>query len=138
MKTSPWTAFAKAESPDGRYTAVYNDAMEIGMGAPTRGVISVTEKSSGNCLFQLNDTNGSFVWSTDSSVIAFPRWTTKRMQQLVLLFSPNLTTEPLTGEYRVLELYSFKGGVIEGIDSPIHQPTAISVHAKKEPTARAD
>lgn len=130
MPISAWDSFAKADSPNGRFTAAYDDATEIAMGAPTSGVITVTEKQTGSCIAELRSTNGSFVWASDSSALAFPRWTRSKMQQLVVLRLSDGTTEPLTGEYRVLELGAFHENVIEGIDSPIHLPAVVRVDLK--------
>lgn len=131
MAISAWDSFAKKESPDGRFIATYNDAMEIAMGAPTRGVIKISEKKDGAIIAALGDANGSFIWSADSSSLAFPRWTRSRMQQLVIVRLPQGKIEPLEGEYRVLELESFDQDLIEGIDSPIHRPSKVSISAKK-------
>jgi hypothetical protein len=131
MAISAWDSFAKKESPDGRFIATYDDAMEVAMGAPTRGVIKISEKRGGATIAALSDANGSFIWSADSSSLAFPHWTRSRMQQLVVVRLPQGITEPLEGEYRVLELESFDHDLIEGIDSPIHHPSKVSVSVKK-------
>ena len=125
MPISAWDSFAKADSPNGQFAAVYDDAMEIAMGAPMSGVLKITEKKTGNCIAELSSANGSFVWASDSSALAFPRWTRKKMQQLIVLLLPEGKALPLAGEYHVLELGSFYDGLIEGIDSPIHHPAPV-------------
>ena len=131
MATSPWDDFVKKESPDGRFLAVYDRAMEVAMGAPTRGVIKISEMKDGTEIIELGNANASFVWSSDSSAIAFPRWTQSRKQQLVVVRFPQCKIEPFDTEYRVLELESFDGDMIQGIDSPIHRPSKVCVSAKK-------
>jgi len=131
MATSAWESFVEKDSPDRRYLAVYGDAKEIAMGAPTCGVIKIFEKKEGSIIIELLDASASFVWSTDSSSLAFPRWTRSKMQQLVLVRLPQGKIEPLKGEYSVLELESFADGLILGVDSPIHRPSNVSVPVKK-------
>lgn len=127
MAISPWNSFARIDSPDGRFTAVYEDAMEIAMGAPTRGVLKISEKQTGRCIAELANANGSFIWCSDSAVLAFPQWTPERMQKLVFVRVPQGTTHPMKREYRVLQLDSFEQGVLQGVDSPIHQPSKLTI-----------
>jgi hypothetical protein len=131
MAISPWDSFARQESPDGRYVAVYDGGMEIAMGGPTHGLLKITEKKSGDSVIELSDANGSFVWSSDSGALALPRWIPGRNQKLVVVRLDTGRHESTDGEYRVLELSSFVDGVVIGIDSPIHRPVEICVSVKR-------
>ena len=129
MPISPWDYFVQMDSPNGHFAAIYDDAMEIAMGAPTRGVLKISEKQSGRCIVQVTNANASFVWSSDSAALAVPQWTPKRMQQLLIVSIPHGTIKPINGNYRVLQLASFHEGMVAGVDSPIHRPTKIAVKA---------
>jgi len=143
MSISPWDNHAEQESPDGRYTAVYDEAMEIAMGAPTRGTLTVREKGCDKPLLQIPDASGSFIWSSDSSAIAYPRWTPGRKQTLWLATLPGGRTEQIQGHFRVLQLESFTNGLLTGTDSPIHQSEEIAIQLpgqtkKAPPHSRAN
>jgi hypothetical protein len=49
------------DSPNGQYVAVFDDAMEIAMGAPMRGTLTVRQKGQQKPLIELPDASGSFV-----------------------------------------------------------------------------
>lgn len=118
---SPWSWEAELASPDGQVTARIVDAGEIAMGAPTSGrLVLSTGQTVESC-------NPSMVWSHDSRFLAVPRWTPGREQQLVIVDVRRRTVRVLPGIYRVLQLDSFDGGVVRGVDSPIHQPRAIAL-----------
>lgn len=127
MPISPWDAFAKIDSPDGRFSAVFDNAHEIAMGAPTCGLLTISEKTTGRCIAVLHDANASFIWSADSSALAFPRWTRSRKQQLVILRLQDGGQQTLSSEYRLLQLESLSNGVVEGVDSPAYHPVRISI-----------
>ena len=131
MTVSPWDDFAEVDSPDGRYTAIFDNAMEIAMGAPTRGILKITAKESGHCIAEISGANASFIWSTDSARLALPQWTRERMQRLMVISIPHGATQILEGEYRVLQLESFQHGLIQGVDSPIYQPAPICLAVDK-------
>ena len=73
MAISPWHDEAKQDSPDGRFVAVYDRAMEIAMGGPTVGRLIIKAKNNNARIAEFPDANGSFVWAVDSSALAFPR-----------------------------------------------------------------
>jgi hypothetical protein len=127
MSISPWESFAQQESPNGQYVAVFDDAMEIAMGAPMRGSLTVRHKGHDRSVIQIPDASGSFVWSTDSTAIAFPRWTNKRDQRLYVLRLPSGLTEEIEGRFEVLQLESLCEGRLIGVDSPIYRPKKIDI-----------
>ena len=126
--TSAWADSADLTSPDGRYRAVVEEASEIRMGAPTSGTLEIREnREGGRVLRRLEGCSPSFVWSDRSDALAVPRWTDGLMQRLLIVPVPAGAIRRLPGEYRVLELHAFDGGVVTGIDSPIHMPSAVRV-----------
>jgi hypothetical protein len=134
MPISAWNDYAKIDSPNGRYSAIYDQAMEVAMGAPTLGILSICDNTTGECLVKFSEANGSFVWASDSTAIAFPKWRRSGwaqgwIQHLTIVRLPSCKTVFLDNEYKVLELDSFHGDVIKGIDSPLHNPARVSVSA---------
>jgi hypothetical protein len=127
MAISPWHDSAAQDSPDGQFVAVYKDAMEIAMGGPTVGKLVISVKDVNTRIAEFPDANSSFVWSDDSTTLAFPRWTHDRLQRLTIVRVPSGRTSTLPEIYSVLELDSFRDGLVIGVDSPIHQPREIRV-----------
>ena len=119
--TSPWAAGVTMTSPDGAVTARIDDAGEIAMGAPTSGDLHLSNGMS------FERCNPSITWSDDSRYLAVPQWTPDRKQRLLVVSVERRTAGFLGGTFRVLELHSFEGGVVRGIDSPIYQPCAIEL-----------
>ena len=121
MTISPWSMSMNLESPDGRFRAAIEEANEVGMGAPTSGALTLSTGA------RLEACNPSAVFSDDSEWVAVPQWTRERGQRLLVvgLVSGRIGRAPET--YRVLELASFEGGVVRGVDSPIYEPRAIEV-----------
>ena len=121
MSISPWADNAQITSPDGRWIASIAEAGEIGMGAPTLGVLRISNGlTRPSC-------NPSMVWSSDSEYLAVPQWTRDRRQRLMIISVSRRASRYAPGEYRVLELESFESGVVRGVDSPAHLPTPIRV-----------
>ena len=133
--TSPWSGSADRISPDGRYRAVIHEADEVGMGAPTRGKLVVSDNSlGGRTHFSVESCNPSFVWSSDSRALAVPQWTPNRRQRMCIVSVPSGAVQAVAGEFSVLELHSLEQGIIRGVDSPIYMPRsfAFSVEALME------
>ena len=126
---SPWIDRAERKSPDNTMTALFENGMEIAMGAPTRGILSVI-LSNGKKKVISEDSAASFVWSDDSKFIAYSRWKRNKKQNLCVLKIEDLSTDVSPDEFRVLELRGFTGGRIEGIDSPVYQPRTFSLEYK--------
>jgi len=121
MSISPWADKAQITSPDGRWIASIAEAGEIGMGAPTLGVLRISNGlTRPSC-------NPFMVWSSDSEYLAVPQWTRDRRQRLMIISFSRRASRYGPGEYRVLELESFESGVVRGIDSPAHLPAPIQV-----------
>jgi hypothetical protein len=124
---SSWDYFARSESPNGLYEAVFDNAGEICMGGPAVGTLTVREKQTGRMIVSIDDANGAFVWSLDSSALAYPKWNSRRYQNLAVVWIPDATSDISDDTFRVLELESFENGIIQGVDSPIHRPQKINI-----------
>ncbi len=117
---SPWQSETiRLESPDGRKVATLVEPGEIGMGSPTFGELKVSNGQ------YAEGCNPSMVWSDDSRFLAVPQWL-DRMQRLLILDTDFKRRAFAPDTYRVLELHSFNGGIVEGVDSPIHQPRRLA------------
>jgi hypothetical protein len=127
MAISPWADSTSQESPDGRFVAIFDQSVEIAMGGPSAGRLVIRAKVSGTRIAEFTDAGASFVWASDSSAVAFPRWMNDRTQRLAVLSVPSARVTTLPTVYSVLQLESFKEGVVSGIDSPIHHPIEIRV-----------
>ena len=90
------------------------------MGSPTWGRLVL---STG---FELEACSPSMVWSEDSRFLAVQRW--KQLgQSLVIIDTVLGEVHAAPGAFRVLQLSAFRGGIVEGIDSPLHKPTQVRV-----------
>lgn len=127
---SPWENAATRESPDGRYIAFYSGEDEICMGGPPTGTLKIRRKEEESWMVIFPHASASFIWSEDSRAIAVPQWTQHREHQLCVIRIPKGETIEMRERYRVLQLESFRDGMIEGIDSPIHKPEKFSVIQK--------
>jgi hypothetical protein len=125
---SPWSDAADRASPDGRYRARVAEALEIRMGAPTRGTLVVTdEREGGRACARVEGCNPSLVWSSDSRALAVPQWTREQRQRLCVVSLPSGAVRCLSDDFAVLELHAFAGGVVVGVDSPAWLPTRFKV-----------
>jgi hypothetical protein len=124
---SPWDHFAEKRSPDARFVAVFDDAMEIAMGGPLRGVLRVRGGVETKPIIQIENAGSSFVWSSDSKVIAVPRWTDRRKQRICFVSVPSGEIDELAEIYDVVQLESFDECRLIGADSPIYRPRPIDL-----------
>ena len=117
---SPWHGAGFVPSPDGQQIAHFTESMEIAMGAPLSSRLSI------------NGTNieGQFspscVWSSNSKFLALPKWIWggdyHRQQQLSIYSVEQQVLHVATQRYGVLQLNSFKTGLVKGVNSPAYQP----------------
>lgn len=118
---SPWTYRVSIASVDGRFTAAFKYESEVCQGGPTYGRLILSNGMTyGGC-------NASFIWSDDSNHVAVPQWTHYREQRLLVIDAEQRTSVLLPEVFQVLELRSFTGGVVEGIDSPVYKPKRVSI-----------
>ena len=123
---SPWTDHAERASLDGNITAVFRKGREIAMGAPAAGELIIKRPGAKDQVIT-DDAAASFVWSDDGRFLAFSKWRRDRNQSLCVLSIAEGTVDESPDEFRVLELRAFCNGRIEGVDSPIYMPRAISI-----------
>ena len=124
---SPWETEVDCTSPDGRFRAVIVDATEIAMGAPTSGLLIVTDVRTGNECVRLEACNPSLAWSADSTALAVPQWTANRMQRLCIVTVATGSVRRINEDFSVLELHSFEHGRIRVVDSPIYMPRTLEI-----------
>ena len=132
-KTSAWDYSLHLTSPDGQITAVIGKASEFGQGSPTTGTL----KLSNGLTFK--SCNPSAVWSDDSKFLAVPQWRTTQRQRILVISIERATFGYTADIFSVLELHSFSGGKIKGIDSPVYKPHEVEIDLseirwKDEPT----
>jgi hypothetical protein len=120
MEISPWADDAVLDSPDGTKTARIVDGHEMGQGSPICGRLVL---STG---FELESCSPSMVWSEDSRFLAVQRWR-QAGQSLVIIDTVRGEVHLAPGTFRVLQLSAFRGGIVEGIDSPTYEPTQVRV-----------
>lgn len=118
-KISPWADAVYLASPDGKLTAAIIGAQEVGQGAPTSGILNISNGLS------YQRCNPSIVWSDDSKYLAVPQWTHERDQRLMVISLERKCSGYAPGLFHVLELHSFLSGSIKGIDSPVYRPRQI-------------
>lgn len=118
---SPWAGSVYLTSPDGKLTAAIDDASEIGQGAPTSGILHISNGMS------YRGCNPSIVWSDDSQYLAVPQWTRERDQRLLVISLRDKSSGYAPDVFRVLELHLFLSSKIKGIDSPIYQSREIEI-----------
>ena len=120
-KISAWDFSLHLTSPDGRITAVIDPANEVGQGAPTHGTLVLSNGMT------FEGCNPSAVWSDDSKYLAVPQWVRVQGQRLLVISMEEQTVGYPSEVFSVLELHSFSGGKIKGVDSPIYHPREIEI-----------
>lgn len=123
---SPWADSAQKPSPDGRYIATVDGAVEIAMGAPTSGNLAIMNRALQE-LLDLKCCNPSFVWASDSSSLAIPQWNDTMQQVLVIIRLPSFQLVHIPQTFRVLQLHSFHNGIVRGVDSPMFHPREVEI-----------
>jgi hypothetical protein len=121
VKISAWDYSLNLNSPDGRITAVIDCASEFGQGSPTTGTL----KLSNGLTFER--CNPSAVWSDDSKFLAIPQWRTLQRQRILVISVEQASFGYTADIFELLELHSFSGGKIKGIDSPVYKPREIEI-----------
>jgi hypothetical protein len=121
VKISAWDYSLNLTSPDGQITAVIDEASEFGQGSPTIGIL---ELSNG---LTFDNCSPSAVWSDDSKFLAVPQWKATQQQRILVISTEQATFGYPAAIFSVLELHSFSGGKIKGIDSPGYKPREIEI-----------
>ena len=149
---SAWSYSAKECSADGKFSAEF-EGHEIAMGAPSLGELRLyaraeaqglnlkrEESESENVKFSQSgeidqillseQATACFTFSDDSRFLAFAEWTADKMQLVKVLRLADMSIKTVDGRQRVAEFLSFRGGLLEILDSPIFMPESfwLDVH----------
>ena len=149
---SAWSYSAKECSADGKFSAEF-EGHEIAMGAPSLGELRLyasaeaqglnlkcEEIESENVKFSQSSeieqillseqATACFTFSDDSRFLAFAEWTADKMQLVKVLRLADMSIKTVDGLQRVAEFLSFRGGLLEILDSPIFMPESfwLDVH----------
>ena len=68
-----------------------------------------------------------FTFSDDSRFLAFAEWTADKMQLAKVLRLADMSIKTVDGLQRVVEVLSFKDGLLEILDSPVFMPESFWV-----------
>lgn len=125
---NPWDFATIYDSPDKLKRVEYDEKSltEFSMGSPLSGRCYIIKDNSRIRLDGFY--GGPSIWSDDSKYLAIPKWTRNHNQRMILIEVKTMSIKELKKKYRVLQLESFKEGIIEGIDSPIYQTAKIRVN----------
>jgi hypothetical protein len=114
-----YASAAEVTSPDGKYVATVTDAHEYSMGSETYGTLTITGDYRGFPMhFVFEDCNPNVLWSDDSKMLAVPQRTREQGLRLALISLPRGQTHCIPRLFVELELHSFDGAIIRGIDGP--------------------
>jgi len=93
------------------------------MSGPTKGILCIAG------LFDIPDCNPTFLWSDDARFLAVPQWKyfLRRRERLLVVEAETKAVFASPSKFRLLDLKTFSGGVITGIDSPIWKPRNIAI-----------
>ena len=147
-----WDYSAKECSADGKFSAEF-DGLDLAMGAPSLGELRLyaraeaqglnlkrEESESENVKFSQSgeidqillseQATACFTFSDDSRFLAFAEWTADKMQLVKVLRLADMSIKTVDGLQRVAEFLSFRGGLLEILDSPIFMPESfwLDVH----------
>jgi hypothetical protein len=122
---SPWTYYVCLASYDGKFTAAFEYESEVCQGGPTYGRVVLSNGMT------YDSCNASLVWSDDSRYLAVPQWTHYREQRLLVIDAELGTSDVIPEVFQVLELHTFKDGVVEAIDSPVYKPRRVSIKMRR-------
>jgi len=118
---------------DKRYKIEFGELLEIAMGAPIGGECYVIEESKKTLLSKFS--GGPVIWECDNYRVALPVWTrnlhNRTVQQIAIADLNNMTLTVYKETFRVLDLHSFKGGIICGLDSPVYMTKTLNLDIAK-------
>lgn len=119
----PWRRSFEATSPDGKWRATLDGAVEIFMSGPTKGTLRI------HGLFDIPDCGPDFLWSGDSRYLAVPQWRYRFRPRARIVIVDTLERNVYASHtrYKIAQLETFANGVLTGIESPVHQPRAFAI-----------
>lgn len=114
----------------------YSDLNEIGMGAPLRGICRIKRNENKSILID-NNCGGPAIWTRNGLKTAIPIWEKSffsgTFQRIGIVDLKKQTLTKYKKKFRVLDLRSFSGNLILGIDSPIHKMKTVEFDFENEP-----
>lgn len=129
-RCDPWSFPSRIDSPDTRFTVHYHALGEAqGMGSPLTGIVEIEPVGFWPCGRNPGSAQGLFYgppfWSADSRYVAIPRQGfIGEMMEVFDVLQRKRAIVPQTAT--VLQILSFDGGRIEGVDRPHLQPSQYS------------
>ncbi|SHI94888.1 hypothetical protein [Algibacter luteus] len=113
----------------------YSDLNEIGIGAPLRGICRIKTNENKSILID-NNCGGPAIWTRNGLKIAIPIWEKSffsgTFQRIGIVDLNKQTLTKYKKKFRVLDLRSFSGNLILGIDSPIHRMKTVEFNYENE------
>lgn len=92
------------------------------------GTLTITGNSRGYPVRHVfEDCNPNILWSDDSKMLAFSQRTREQGLRLLLISLPRGQTQCISRRFVCLELHSFAGGIIRGIDGAQYFPMKFEV-----------
>ncbi len=125
----PWRRSHAATSPDGRWRATLEGAVEIFMSGPTKGTLRI------DGLFDVPDCGPDFLWSDDSRYLAVPQWKYKfrPRARILLIDTEERVVYASRSRLKIAMLESFGNGVLAGVESPVHDPRPFTIAVAEVP-----
>jgi len=127
----PWRRSHEAASPDGRWRAALDNAVEIFMSGPTKGTLRI------HGLVDIPDCSPDFLWSDDSRFLAAPQWKYKfrpRARILIVDTEERIVYAART-RLKIALLETFDNGILTGLESPVHEPRPFTIAIAEVATA---
>ncbi|GMV94197.1 MAG: hypothetical protein AMXMBFR82_39750 [Candidatus Hydrogenedentota bacterium] len=127
----PWRRSHEATSPDGKWQATLDGAVEIFMSGPTKGTLRIPG------LFDIPDCGPDFLWSDDSRYLAVPQWhyRFRPRARIVIVDTRERRIYASRMRYRIAQLEVFANGVLTGVESPVDHPRAFAIFLADVPGA---
>lgn len=125
----PWRRSHNATSPDGKWRATLDGAVEIFMSGPTKGILRI------HGLFDIPDCGPDFLWSDDSRYLAVPQWhyRFRPRARIVIVDTREKKIYASRTRYKIAQLEAYANGVLTGVESPVDQPRAFAIFVADVP-----
>lgn len=122
-----WRRSHTASSPDSRFVARIDGAVETGMSGPTYGQLAVSDMTIPDC-------SPTFVWSSDSRFLAVPQWKRGlmrwRRQRLLIVDVLQRLAYESPSRYRLLRVDGFDTGCFVLTNDPFGAADSFRVSPK--------
>ncbi len=111
-KISPYADCVHLPSPDGKFMADIDQALEHSMGSITSGTLRISNGTSYEAC------NPSIFWSEDSKYLAAQQLTPYAYLRLLVIAVEEGRYGYAPGYFGLIEFHSFRQGEIRGVESP--------------------